>query len=535
MIEAKKELIVVIPAYEPPNEFIAYAEEVSGVAKALVVVNDGSRAEFDPVFDTVAALPNVVYLRYPDNHGKGYALKTAFSYICEHFPATDIVVTADCDGQHKLDDVLRVFGATASHITSLVLGSRNFDLPNVPKRSRAGNVQTRRLFRFFYGLNLYDTQTGLRGCSVELTRQFLAVRGDRFEYEMGVLIYAQKHEIPVLETPITTVYPKCEKDHVSHFKTFSDSARVMGVLLKNLNFYMLSSALSAVADVVAFFLLSTVFFKEITALHTLIATVGARIISSILNFTLNFKYVFGGAQKRSILRYYILWFFQLGASYALVFLFGNLIGLPRTPIKAICDLLLALMSYQIQQHWVFRRKAPVGKFYTPLLVFAKAVARAFSPSYRCDVLPSDDSAVYVCRHLNMHGPYACLKWLKFQTHPMVLSVFFNRKTCYEQFRNYTFTEKKGKKKRTFHPLAFFCSLFVPVAVRGLRSIPVYRRSIDCVKTFRASLFHLEKGESILVFPDIDYAGTNVDSHDIYDGFLYLGELYHRKTGKGLKF
>lgn len=535
MIDASKRLIVVIPAYEPPYEFIDYAKTVTHSAKLLVVVNDGSGPAFDPVFDEIAALPNTVYLKYPENHGKGYALKTALSYIAEHYDADDIIVTADCDGQHKTEDVLRVFRATAAHMTSLVLGSRNFDLPNVPKRSRTGNTQTRHLFRFFYGLNIYDTQTGLRGFSVKLAQKLLTVRGDRFEYEMGVLIYAQKHDIPVLETPIATVYPACEKDHVSHFKTFSDSARVLGVLFRNLSFYMLSSTLSAALDVLAFFVLSTLVFTEINAVGTLFATIGARVLSSVLNFAVNFKYVFGGTQKRCFLRYYTLWFLQLAASYGLVYLFGNLIGLPRTPTKAVGDLLLALISYQIQQRWVFRRKKPEKKFYSPLLVFARAIARNFSVSYRSDVLPVDEGAVYVCRHLNMHGPYTCLKWLKFQVHPMVLSPFFSTKTCYKQYAEYTFTERIGKKPKKIHLRAAFCSLFTPVAVRGLKSIPVFRRSIDCVKTFRNALSYLEKGESVIVFPDVDYRGESETNRDIYDGFLYLSELYKRKTGKPLKF
>ena len=535
MSEEKKNLIVVIPAYEPPKEFVSYAEGVAKFAKALVVVNDGSGPEYDEIFAAIAALPDTVYLSYGENHGKGYALKTAFSYCADHFADTDVIVTADCDGQHKKGDVLAVYRATASHMTSLVLGSRNFDLPNVPKRSRAGNTHTRRLFRIFYGLNIYDTQTGLRGFSVEMAKRLLTVGGDRFEYEMGVLIYAQKHDVPVLETPIATVYPAEEKDHVSHFKTVSDSVRVLGVLLKNLSFYMLSSALSAAVDVVAFFVLSTVFFPEVSAVSTLIATVIARVLSSIPNFIVNFKYVFGGTHKRSVLRYYILWLFQLGASYGLVFLFGNLIGLPRTPVKAAGDLLLALLSYQIQQRWVFGRKKKTKSFYTPLLRFAKLTARTFSVSYRSNVLPVDEGAVYVCRHLNMHGPYTCLKWLKFETHPMVLSPFFTFKDCYKQYAEYTFTARVGKKKRKLHLRAFLCALFTPIAVRGLKSVPVYRRSIDCVKTFRSATAYLEKGESILVFPDIDYVGVSGENREIYDGFLYLAELYRRKTGMPLKF
>ena len=44
-----------------------------------------------------------------------------------------------------------------------------------------------------------------------------------------------------------------------------------------------------------------------------------------------------------------------------------------------------------------------------------------------------------------------------------------------------------------------------------------------------------KGESLIVYPDIDYTGNYNKPSDIYDGFLYLGELYYKKTGTLLQF
>ena len=78
MNNPKENLIVIIPAYEPPKEFVAYAKEVSSFAKALVVVNDGSAEKYNPIFEEIAKVDNVIYLTYEENHGKGYALKTAF-------------------------------------------------------------------------------------------------------------------------------------------------------------------------------------------------------------------------------------------------------------------------------------------------------------------------------------------------------------------------------------------------------------------------------------------------------------------------
>ena len=80
----KEKLIVIIPAYEPPREFIDYARGVAGFAGELVVVNDGSGREYDDVFNEIEAIDNVKYITYGENHGKGYALKQAFKYCAEN-------------------------------------------------------------------------------------------------------------------------------------------------------------------------------------------------------------------------------------------------------------------------------------------------------------------------------------------------------------------------------------------------------------------------------------------------------------------
>lgn len=530
-----KKLIIIIPAYEPPVEFIEYARAVAKKADNLVVVNDGSDSRFNNIFDEIKTISNAHVIEYPENHGKGYALKQAFEYCTKNFDKNDILITADCDGQHKIEDVFKVFKVTQDHPESLVLGSRDFNKKNVPKRSKAGNTNIRRMFRFFYGIKVYDTQTGLRGFSVEMAEKFLKVKGDRFEYEMGMLIYAQKHQISILETPIETVYPEESKDHVSHFKTFSDSMRVLGVVFKNLNWYLFSSALSAIVDVILFWLLAIVVLKPQSAVNTLIATVTARAGSSIINFIFNFKYVFSGTRKRSIFKYYILWTFQLGVSYGLTFLFGNIVGWNLVIVKVVVDLILALLSYQIQCNWVFKKKQKKNKFHGKFVHLGKFALCNTSKKYRCNVVPPNEPAIYVCRHLNMHGPFTTLKWLTFDVHPMILNVFFTQKDCYNQYANYTFSERVGKKKKKFNLKAWFCSIFVPKMVNSLQAVPVCRNSNDSIKTFKVSMEYLLKGESIIIYPDIDYSSDYNTKSDIYSGFLFLADLYRKKTGKDLRF
>ena len=80
-----KKTIIIIPAYEPPQEFIEYAKQVSKHAKKLIVVNDGSSQKYDFIFEEIAAIENVKYISYRENHGKGYALKQALRYSIENF------------------------------------------------------------------------------------------------------------------------------------------------------------------------------------------------------------------------------------------------------------------------------------------------------------------------------------------------------------------------------------------------------------------------------------------------------------------
>ncbi len=535
MYNTKDNLVVIIPAYEPPAEFIPYAERVAGIAKKLIVINDGSNERFNPVFERISELENVVYLTYGENHGKGYALKYAFKYCAENFPKDDVLVTADCDGQHRIEDVINVYKATVQHPEALILGSRDFNHPNVPPRSRFGNTNIRRIFRILYGVKVYDTQTGLRGMTVSLAERLIEVKGDRFEYEMGMLIYAQKNSIPISETPIATVYPEDPKEHVSHFKTFKDSMRMLSTVVKNLNWYLLSSTISAIVDVAVFSIFVYLVFGGVeSAVNTLIATVTARVVSSAFNAVFNYKYVFGGKGKSAFVRYYILWFCQLGTSYGLVFLFGNVIGMPLGLTQALVNLLLAILSYQIQRVWVFRAGG-VHRFYSAFIRICRFFARTFTKSYRCNVIPHDDATVYVCRHRDMRGPYTSLKWLDFHVHPMALHPFFKQKTCYEHFAGYTFTVREGKKRPKFHLKSWFLSHVIAHGAKGIQAIPVYRNSAESFITLRAAMKYLKKGESIIVYPDIDYRADRDTPSEIYKGFFALGEIYKRRVGKSLRF
>ncbi len=231
----KDKFIAIIPCYEPPKIVIDYCKTLlcSGIDD-IIIVNDGSNADFNQVFDSLREFCTV--LEYNENKGKGYALKHAFLYCKQHFNNSDCFVTCDCDGQHEYKDVLNCVKISKQNKNALILGVRDFNNNCVPKRSRFGNNSTKKLFKFLYKTKISDTQTGLRAFSYNQLDFLLNIGGNRFEYEMNMLVYYAKYNKEIIETKIQTIYNKKQDDvkKRSHFKTFSDSVKVWGVLFKNL-------------------------------------------------------------------------------------------------------------------------------------------------------------------------------------------------------------------------------------------------------------------------------------------------------------
>jgi glycosyltransferase involved in cell wall biosynthesis len=97
-----EDLCVLIPAYVPEASLPQTVAAVLGRPfRAVVVVNDGSPACCEALFDTLRAMPRVHVLAHAENLGKGASLKTGLGFIAGALPGCAGVVTADADGQHS--------------------------------------------------------------------------------------------------------------------------------------------------------------------------------------------------------------------------------------------------------------------------------------------------------------------------------------------------------------------------------------------------------------------------------------------------
>ena len=225
---------IVIPSLNPDKGLPGYVASLRAITDTpIVLVDDGSREELKPIFrQCVSDVANVSLLTHEVNKGKGRALKNGFRHAMAEFPDAAGVITIDGDGQHLTKDIIECGNRMLREKTRVVLGCRNFDLPDVPPRSVAGNKTTSRMFRVFYGIRLSDTQTGLRAIPREYLERFCSVEGERFEYETKMLLKMKRWKIPFSEQEIETVYE--DENAGSHYDTVKDSWRIFKIMAGDL-------------------------------------------------------------------------------------------------------------------------------------------------------------------------------------------------------------------------------------------------------------------------------------------------------------
>ncbi len=339
-------LIALIPAYNPSPDLLNYLYQIrtQQVFQHIVVVNDGSRSDCDTLFQALP--PEVTLLNHATNQGKGAALKTGLNHIGYQYPDALGVVTIDADGQHTVEDACRVAQALIEHKDHLIIGGRKFD-KGTPWRSLIGNFFTRHAFRLVVGLNLFDTQSGLRGIPKNMIKHLLHIEANGYEFELDMLIRSKHWGIPVLEIPIQTVYIEGNKH--SSFRPLQDSLRIYFVLLR----FSLIAVLSALVDYGIFILIYYLVHPSV-----LFALTGGRIVSTAFNYFNVRRYAFRAdtSHWRTVPKYLILACFSGVMAWLLITEFMAKLHWHVVTAKVIAEAIMFVVNFLIQRDFIFKRK-----------------------------------------------------------------------------------------------------------------------------------------------------------------------------------
>lgn len=334
-------MIVLIPAYEPSESLLQVTRELLDMPEVVdvVIVDDGSGADYDEIF-ALTRIAGARVIRYDTNQGKGHALKVGFAEIETGHPG-QLVVCADCDGQHVASDIRRVAQEAAQHTDAMVLGTRSFN-GQVPVRSRFGNVVTAKIFQAVSGSSVGDTQTGLRAYDARLLGWLRTIPGERFDYELNLLLQAKSAGIGIKEVPIKTVYLNDNEN--SHFRPIRDSWLVYKPLFK----FGGASIAGFLVDYVAL-LLGVGLTGNLFA-----SAVLARLLSGATNYLLNRYVTFGQGTKSSLPKYLALAAGIFAANIGLLWLLQLVV--PIWLAKLLTEAVLFGVSFWFQRRFVFAAK-----------------------------------------------------------------------------------------------------------------------------------------------------------------------------------
>lgn len=334
---------ILIPVYEPDKQLPDLIDRlIESGATNIIIVDDGSGPEFREIFNQIKENKYCHLCTHAVNLGKGRAIKTGLNFALSNYSELSGIVTADADGQHLTEDILKVQKKLFEYPENLIIGCRSFS-EKIPFRSKLGNELTKRVFHLLTGIKVSDTQTGLRGIPVRYIPECLKMDGEKYEYEINMLASSGKNGISLTEVPIETIY--IDQNRSSHFNPVLDSIKIYFVLFR----FLLSSLSTSLIDFIVFIICS------VSGMNILFSTIIARIIAGNYNFVVNRKVVFRSHSNviGSFIKYWLLVLLLGCLSYLGITTLVNYLNLNVLISKALIETLLFFISFAAQRNLVF--------------------------------------------------------------------------------------------------------------------------------------------------------------------------------------
>jgi len=232
------EKLFLIPALNPDKSLTELINQIINKFEVLndkknqyliLIINDGSYSESSiKILKDINLINNVHVINNSNNLGKGAALKIGIKFAKDN--NFKYVITADADGQHLSDDIIKVSKAVEEKSDFFVLGIREFD-EKVPLRSKIGNVLTRFIFNIILRKRIFDTQTGLRAFSEKYYELLISLPEKKYDFELSSLIAVARIG-DFYQIPIKTIYEP--GNPTSFFRPFKDSSIIYFVFIRYL-------------------------------------------------------------------------------------------------------------------------------------------------------------------------------------------------------------------------------------------------------------------------------------------------------------
>lgn len=215
-------LTILIPTYNNASTLCDVVRRSVAVWPDVLVVDDGSTDDTRERLCQLQEEISFMIVSYPDNRGKGGALKAGFKEA--KAKGYTHVLTLDADGQHFPEDAPALIEASRKQPEALIVGSRTFGDKNMP----GGNVFANKFSNFWFTVqtlqSIPDTQTGYRLYPLDGVGG-LRVLTARYEAELELLVFSAWRGTPLVPVPVRVYYPAPE-ERITHFRPTLDFLRI---------------------------------------------------------------------------------------------------------------------------------------------------------------------------------------------------------------------------------------------------------------------------------------------------------------------
>jgi glycosyltransferase involved in cell wall biosynthesis len=209
-----------IPAYEAAHSVGSVVTRTRAVIENVLVIDDGSN---DGTAEAARSAGAEVHV-FPENRGKGAALREAFSILFSR--GFTGVVTIDADGQHLPEEAPRLL--EVADRADLVLGTRDHLFKEMGKVRRMSNRLSSRAISWAAGQAISDVQTGFRFYARDLIER-TGFPESGFEAESAVVVRAVRRGLRVMTTPVRL--GRADGRSTSHYRPILDSLRIAAGVL----------------------------------------------------------------------------------------------------------------------------------------------------------------------------------------------------------------------------------------------------------------------------------------------------------------
>lgn len=195
------EIVIGIPAFNEEKNIAAIILKLKKITNTIIVCNDGSSDLTNKIAEELGA----IVINHSKNLGYGAAIRSIFLKAKEM--NSDILVTFDADGQHRIEDIKQVIQPIIENKTDIVIGSRflNEEKNEVPEYRKVGIKIITKVTNVSINQKITDSQSGFRAYSKQVLEK-LSPSDVGMGISTEILIKSSKMGFKILEVPIKILY-----------------------------------------------------------------------------------------------------------------------------------------------------------------------------------------------------------------------------------------------------------------------------------------------------------------------------------------